>query len=273
MPGEDASSALDAAESFGATGMRTVLTQLGEQVRTPAEAIAVRRHYLELLESIHLRELRAQISVKLTHLGLDVDAEACFETVRELASLADEIGSFVWIDMEESWYVDRTLDLFRRVRREQDRVGVCLQAYLRRTPEDLRSLLPLAPAIRLVKGAYRESPEIAFPRKRDTDEAFFELANLLLLDSPEGTIAALGTHDARLIDRIEERARARGTEARDHEIHMLYGIQAAAQRRLAEAGSTVRVLVSYGENWFPWYMRRLAERPANLWFVVKNLAR
>jgi proline dehydrogenase len=272
MPGEEMAAALEATEELGAGGIGTVLTSLGEQVRTREEAAAVREHYLELLERIHARGLPAQISVKPTHLGLDVDAEACAESVRELVARAEEAGSMVWIDMEESWYVDATLSLYRRAREASERVGLCLQAYLRRTPADLEALLPLAPAIRLVKGAYREPPEVAFPRKQDTDAAFLALTERMLDHAP-GTLPVLGTHDLRLIERIRNSAAARGLPAGAYEVHMLYGIQSQVQRELASDGVPVRVLVSYGENWFPWYMRRLAERPANLWFVLKNLVR
>src|SRR5207249_6599047 len=151
-----------------------------ERVTSPAEAEAVRDHYLELFESVRTRSLPAHVSVKLSHLGLDVDAEACAASVRALAARAEEVGSFLWIDMEESWYVDRTLEVYRRTRAAYQRVGVCLQAYLRRTPADLDSLLALGPAIRLVKGAYREPPEVAFARKRETDAAYYALADRLL---------------------------------------------------------------------------------------------
>jgi proline dehydrogenase len=270
MPGEEMEAALDATAELGAAGMGTVLTSLGEQVRTREEAAAVREHYLELLERIRARGLPAQISVKPTHLGLDVDAGACADSVRDLVARAAEAGSMVWIDMEESWYVDATLALYRRAREGGGRVGLCLQAYLRRTPADLEALLPLQPAIRLVKGAYREPPELAFPRKRDTDAAFLALAERLL-DHVPAALPVLGTHDDRLIGRIRTSAAERGLPSGACEVHMLYGIQPRVQRELASGGVPVRVLVSYGENWFPWYMRRLAERPANVWFVLKNL--
>lgn len=270
MPGEDPDSALDAAAGFRDVGIGTVFTALGERLDTVEAATAVRDHYLGLLDSIAARDLPSQISVKLTHLGLDVDPAACRAHVLQLAARAGRIGSFVWIDIEESQYVDATLDLFRRVRAETDRVGLCLQAYLRRTPADLESLLPLEPAIRLVKGAYREPPEIAFPKKSDTDDAFFQLGRRLLESAGGQTLPVFGTHDIQLIERLRTVARELGAAAA-YEIHMLYGIRPAEQRALASSGTRVRVLISYGSHWFPWYMRRLAERPANLWFVVKNI--
>jgi proline dehydrogenase len=271
MPGEDPDSALDAAAGFRDIGIGTVFTALGERLDTTEAAAAVRDHYLGLLDSIALRELPSQISVKLTHLGLDVDAETCTAHVLELAGRAGMTGSFVWIDIEESQYVDATLALFRVVRAQTDRVGLCLQSYLRRTPDDLESLLPLEPAIRLVKGAYREPPEIAFPKKSDTDESFFRLGKRLLERAAEGkALPVLGTHDMTLIGRLRAVARELGADKR-YEIHMLYGIRPAEQRALVSDGARVRVLISYGTHWFPWYMRRLAERPANVWFVVKNV--
>jgi proline dehydrogenase len=201
-----------------------------------------------------------------------VDREACAQSVLALAARAADAGSYLWIDMEESSYVDATLDVFRRARAAHPKVGVCLQAYLRRTPADLDALLPLAPAIRLVKGAYREPPEVALPKKRDVDDAYLELANVLLERAArDGGLPVFGTHDMRLVEQVRRRAETLGVAPRAYEIHMLYGIQAAEQRALAKRGAAVRVLVSYGTHWFPWYMRRLAERPANVWFVVRNL--
>lgn len=272
MPGEDLTSALDAAAQFVSAGIRTVLTNLGEGVDSRAEADAAREHYLGAIDSIRTRGLDAHISVKLTHLGMDVDREACARNVLTLASRAEQAGSFLWIDMEESARVDATLDVFRRARAEHRNVGVCLQSYLRRTPADLDALMPLEPAIRLVKGAYREPADVAFPEKRATDAAFVALADRLLQGSKSGgAFPVFGTHDMRLVEEIRGRAKALGVGPRAYEFHMLYGIKASEQRALAADGAAVRVLISYGENWFPWYMRRLAERPANVWFVMKNL--
>jgi proline dehydrogenase len=174
--------------------------------------------------------------------------------------------------MESSTYVDRTLDLFRRAREQSDRVGLALQAYLHRTAEDIERLLPMAPAIRLVKGAYLEPPSIAFARKSDVDENYYRLgARLLSAASSLGSVVHIATHDARLVERLNTFAVDHGIPTSAYEHAMLYGIQRPLQHRLATAGQRVRVLIAYGDNWFPWYMRRLAERPANVWFVVKNL--
>jgi proline dehydrogenase len=272
MPGEEVGSALDAAATFSSERMGTVLTALGERVSSRAEAEAVRNHYMEVLNAISARNLPAQISVKLTHLGLDIDRETCADGLRLLATRAEQTGSFLWIDIEESSYVDATIDLFRRTRAAHERVGLCLQAYLRRTPSDIESLMPLKPAIRLVKGAYREPPEIAYPKKRDTDAAYFAIAEQLLTAATQRrAFPVFGTHDLALIDRIRKRAGALGVGRDACEIHMLYGIKTADQRALRDQGVAVRVLISYGSHWFPWYVRRLAERPANVWFVARSL--
>jgi proline dehydrogenase len=272
MPGEELSDALAAATRFAAAGMGTVLTQLGENVTTHAEAAAVRDHYLGVLQQVEQRRLPTHLSVKLTHLGLDVDRAACEQAVRELAARAAAARTTLWIDMEDSHYTDPTLDLFARVRADHPGVGVCLQAYLRRTTGDLERLLDLGPAIRLVKGAYAEGPAIAFPRKRDTDASYVALAARLLEEAARGRARPVfGTHDLRLIGQIRQRAATLGVAPGAYEFHLLYGIRDAEQRALAAAGETLRVLISYGSAWFAWYMRRLAERPANVWFVLRNL--
>jgi proline dehydrogenase len=273
MPGEDLSAALEAAQSLAAAGLGTVLTQLGENLTSRADAEAVRDHYLGVLRELQRRSLPAHISVKLTQLGLDVDRDACERALHALAALAQETGSFLWIDMEDSQYTDASLEIFRHARAVHAGVGICLQAYLRRTPRDLEALLPLRPAVRLVKGAYAESADIAFPRKRDVDAAYLALGERLLEQAVAGGARPVfGTHDIRLVARLRERAAVLRLPRGACEFHLLYGIRDAEQRRLAAAGETVRVLISYGTAWFAWYMRRLAERPANVWFVLRNLA-
>ena len=272
MPGEDAGAALDAAGSLAGSGLSAVITALGERVNSAAEVERVVADYLSLLDQIRSRALPAHISVKLTHLGLDLDKEACSRAVITLCARAALTGSFVWIDIEESHYVDATLDVFRRVRGQYPGVGVCLQAYLKRTPADLASLLPLRPAIRLVKGAYQEPPDVAFAQKSDTDAAYIELSTTLLRHVGEkGAFPVFGTHDLKIVGTIRDTARTLGLGRGSYEIHMLYGIKSGEQIALAKDGVAVRVLISYGVNWFPWYMRRLAERPANVWFVLRNL--
>jgi proline dehydrogenase len=272
MPGESLEDALAAANQFAKTGLGTVLTELGEQVTNRAEAAAVRDHYLGVFEKIQRRKLPAHVSVKLTHLGLEASKEGCIQDVLKLAARAEQARSVLWIDMEESRYVDVTLEVYRRVKAEYKDVGVAMQAYLRRTAADLETLFPLSPTIRLVKGAYNEPAEVAFPSKKDVDDNYFKLAGRLLDEAlRQRARPVFGTHDARMIGRIQQAANAKRVDRSDYEFHMLYGIRANAQRALADDGHVVKVLISYGNAWFAWYMRRLAERPANVWFVLRNV--
>lgn len=272
MPGEALDAALEAAGQFSKAGLGTVLTELGEQVTNRAEAAAVRDHYLGVFEKIQRRKLPAHVSVKLTHLGLDASKEGCVQDVLKLAARAEQARSFLWIDMEESRYVDATLEVYRRAKAEWPSVGVCLQAYLRRTAKDLEGLLAVSPAIRLVKGAYNEPPDVAFPKKGDVDENYRQLAQRLLGEAArQRAKPVFGTHDLALIETIRTAAVAQRLDPSAYEFHMLYGIRAAEQRKLVSEAAKVRVLISYGSAWFAWYMRRLAERPANVWFVLRNV--
>jgi len=272
MPGETLDDALEAAGQFAKATLGTVLTELGEQVTNRAEAAAVRDHYLGVFEKIQRRKLPAHVSVKLTHLGLEASKEGCIQDVLKLAARAEQARSFLWIDMEESRYADATLEVYRRAKAEWPSVGVCLQAYLRRTAKDLDGLLAVAPAIRLVKGAYNEPPDVAFPKKSDVDENYRQLADRLLAEAGrQRAKPVFGTHDLQLIEWIQKAAVAKRVDPSAYEFHMLYGIRAQEQRKLASMGAKVRVLISYGSAWFAWYMRRLAERPANVWFVLRNV--
>jgi len=274
MPGTSVESALQEAAALQARGIGTLLTCLGENVTRREEAEAVCSHYLAVIDSIASRRLDAHVSVKPTHLGLDLSPPRAADLLLCLAQAAGRHGQLVWIDMEQSRYVDATLSVFRAVHARADNVGVCVQSYLRRTPADLDVLRPFAPHIRLVKGAYREPTAIAFPRKRDVDRAYEDLARRLIADAGHnGAVVGIGTHDDRLIDRMAARAREAGLPAGVCEFEMLYGINRRAQDRLARDGHRVRVLISYGDHWFPWYVRRLAERPANILFVLKSLFR
>jgi proline dehydrogenase len=272
MPGETLDDALGAAEALRSKKIGTVFTHLGENIKDRSEAQHVREHYLEALDRIGERGLQAEISVKLTQLGLDLSPDLCFEHLSAIIERAQR-DSIVWVDMEASNYVDTTLDLYRRALKAHPNVGICLQAYLHRTKDDLAKLLPLRPSIRLVKGAYNEPPEIAFPRKQDVDENYFALGKEMLRAKKENRCvrAAFGTHDVTLIRRLADCASAEGFSKKDFEVQMLYGIQRAEQERLANEGCTSIVLVAYGSYWYAWFVRRLAERPANLWFMVRNV--
>lgn len=272
MPGERLDDALEAAGPLAARGIRTVITQLGENLTALAEADAVREHYLGAYDRIVERGLDCWPSVKPTQLGLDLSFDACLASLDVLAAKAAAARSMLWIDMEDSSYVDRTLDLYRRLKERHGPIGVCLQAYLRRTPADLEGLLPLRPAIRLVKGAYAEPASVAFPHKDATDEAYLALGQRMLREAELGRcFPVFGTHDVLLLRRLGDHAQRLDLPDAAWEIHMLYGIRSADQLALAAEGRAVRCLIAYGEHWFPWYMRRLAERPANVWFVLRSL--
>ena len=275
MPGEELADAMAAATALETQGVHTILTKLGENLTRADEAEEVTRHYLDVLDTVRAAGVDAQISVKPTQLGLDLDRELCFHNLQRLIDRAEERKNFVWIDMESSPYVDATLDLFRRTRARSARIGIALQAYLYRTEKDVESLIPLGSAIRMVKGAYLEPPEIAYPKKADVDENFYKLSRRLLGEEARraGGLLHMATHDPRLVDRLTATIDELRVPKSAYEFAMLYGIQRPLQRRLVDAGRPLRVLVAYGEYWFAWYLRRLAERPANVWFVVKNVFR
>ncbi|HEY4612026.1 MAG TPA: proline dehydrogenase family protein [Bacteroidota bacterium] len=271
MPGETEDDALQAAGKLKTEGFGTVLTYLGENITEMHEAEHVAEHYSAVLDKIHAQKLDCHLSVKLTQLGFDLDQEFCRQKVLALLKKASALHNFVWIDMESSAYVDRTLMLFKKLRSESNNVGLCLQAYLYRTGKDFQDLLQLSPVIRLVKGAYAEPKEVAYPLKKDVDRQYFELSKQLLAARSNGVQLGIGTHDSVLLGQITRGMETEGHPKNSCEFQMLYGIRTDQQERLVQKGYNVRVLISYGTHWFPWYMRRLAERPANVLFVLKNL--
>ena len=271
MPGENVEDALAAAQTLASNGIGTVLTHLGENITDRAEAQEVTKHYLDVLDRIRAANLPAEVSVKLTQLGLDLDNEFCYSNLVALIEHTPAEKT-LWIDIEQSPYVDVTLQLYRRARKAYANVGVCVQAYLFRTEKDLDALISIGASVRLVKGAYNEPAEIAFPLKRDVDENYLHLAQRLL--SPESrkmrVRAAMATHDRALIKKIVEWSASQGIAKTNLEFQMLYGIQRSEQLRLVRDGYRCNVLISYGSFWFPWFMRRLAERPANVIFLARN---
>lgn len=275
MPGEHIEDALRAAGELKQDGITTILTKLGENLTGVDEAEQVTQHYLDVFDRIASTGLDAQVSVKPTQLGLDLDRELCQRNLERLLERAEARNNFLWIDMESSPYVDSTIELFRRARGRSARVGLAVQAYLHRTAKDIEALLPLGPAIRVVKGAYLEPPNVAYPKKADVDENFYRLcARLLGAEARQsGTLLHIGTHDEALTARLSAHIAEHSVPRSAYEFAMLYGIQRNHQLRLVAAGQPTRVLISYGEYWFPWYLRRLAERPANIWFVAKSLFR
>jgi proline dehydrogenase len=272
MPGERMEDGLVAGEAIARSGRQVLYTRLGEALTQPHESVAVRDHYVALFDAIKQRGLPAQVSVKPTQLGLDLSMDECVQHCVALADKAESTGSALWLDMEDVSYVDRTLDLYRAIRARHARAGIALQAYLYRTPKDVEALLPLNPTIRLVKGAYAEPAEVAFPKKAATDAAYEQIAVQMLEGAQRNScLPILGTHDMPLLRRIIAHARSKGVSPGRYEIHMLYGIRDRDQLQLKQEGETVATLISYGEAWYRWYMRRLAERPANVGFVVRSM--
>ena len=273
MPGEDAASALEAAVRFQVEGIATMFTRLGENLTEIAEADEVAAHYQGVLDEIRSRKLDGEISVKLTQLGYDLDVERTHEHVAALAASAARDGKTLWIDMEGSAYAEGTMAFYERAKAAHANLGLCLQSYLKRTAADVQRLLPLDPQIRLVKGAYAEPVSIAYQTRHDVDANYVALAVALLEGSRAGhdVRLGLGTHDVRLIEQIAEHAAAMGLPKTSFEIEMLYGIRMDQQRRFAAEGYLVRDLIAYGNAWYPWYMRRLAERPANVMFALRQM--
>ncbi len=272
MPGETLDEALTAAIPLQAAGIGTMYTRLGENLADLAAADEVATHYLEAIDKIVAAGITGEISVKPTQLGLDHNTETCLAHLVRLADHAAAVGSYLWIDMEGSDYVEATIALYERLRTTHPRTGICLQAYLRRTADDIERLRPLDPAIRLVKGAYDEPESIAYRDRRSVDANYLGLAVRFLLDGRGRPIRlGLGTHDVVLIEQIATQVGAAGIGRDAYEVQMLYGIREADQFRLAKAGYRVQALIAYGEHWYPWYMRRLAERPANVWFALRQM--
>jgi proline dehydrogenase len=273
MPGETIEDALRAAATQKPDGITTILTKLGENVTSPEEADQVTEHYLEVLDKVAASGLDAHVSVKPTQLGLDLDRALCERNLDRIMERAGQRDNVVWIDMESSPYVDPTLELFRRTLARTPRVGIALQAYLYRTEKDLESLIPLGAKVRIVKGAYLEPPEVAFPKKADVDESYYRLCTRMMRADAvaAGCLLHIATHDIALADRLGDAIAQNKVPPSAYEYAMLYGIQRGQQLRLAKQGKRLRVLISYGDYWFPWYMRRLAERPANVWFVIRTM--
>ncbi len=270
---------------LNARGINATLDHLGEHTTNAEEAIEATRHILEILEAIERAGVRSNVSIKLTQIGLALDTELCAENLERILRQAQAHNNFVRIDMEDTPYIDATFDLYRRMRqRGFQNFGLVIQSYLYRSEDDVRRLLPEGVPIRLVKGAYKEPPDKAFPKKADVD-ANYDLLTKLLLDaslnqasrlSADGRfppLAAIATHDEKRIEFARRYAERIGLPKEGLEFQMLYGIRRDLQERLAAEGYPVRVYVPYGTHWYPYFMRRLAERPANVWFLLSNLLR
>ena len=271
VAGETLDAAVPVLRRLNESGLLTNTTLLGEGVRDEAETRSVVAAYREVLDRIAAEGLRTNVAVKLTHLGLSIDEELAQHNVAELVGHAAERGNFVRIDMEESRHVDATLRIYRRLRESgHENVGAVLQSYLFRSEDDLAALLPLAPNLRIVKGAYLEPPEVAYPQKRDVDAAYASLLETSL--GGEG-FTAVATHDEALIEHAISFAREHGIPNERFQFQMLYGVRPRLQLDLVRRGFDVLVATPYGPQWYRYLMRRLAERPANLLFFLRNLIR
>ncbi len=275
VAGTTADDALGVLERLNGRGLSSAVTYLGENVAAPRDAEHATQTYLHLLDEIKRRNLNTVPSLKLTHLGLDLGERVCVTNLTAVLDRARAAGIRVWIDMESSVYTDRTLALYARLRPVHPHVACVVQAYLRRTPADVERLIDLGATIRLCKGAYREPPAIAYPDKRDVDRAYVRLIDRLLAPDAlaRGVYTGFATHDDRMHAYVQKQVRERRLAGGRFEFQMLYGIRPELHGKLVAAGLPVRVLVPFGEDWYGYFMRRLAERPANVLFFLKNLAR
>jgi proline dehydrogenase len=275
VAGERAADALAVLDGLAGQGFVSAVTYLGENVRTAADAARATATYIDLLGEIGARGLRTTPSLKLTHLGLDLDEALCTTNLTRVVEHAHAVGACVWVDMESSRYTERTLALYARLRPLHSNLGCVVQAYLRRTPRDVERLVELGATVRLCKGAYHEPPSLAYPDKRDVDASYARLVERLLAPDAQarGVYPGFATHDQVLQRHVLDVAARRGIGGDRFELQMLYGIRHDLHARLRAAGAPLRVLVPFGEDWYGYFMRRLAERPANLLFLLRHLGR
>ena len=270
VAGETLDEAIEAARACNNAGMFASLDYLGENCANTSDAQRARDTYLEIFERIHKEGLHANVSCKLSQLGLDLNADFCQGLVVSIVEFAARYDNFLRVDMEGSAYTYRTLELVKRVRTRNPAVGTVIQSYLYRSETDVNDLLSYGCRIRLCKGAYKELPEVAYPRKTDVDFNFIRLMQILL---SSGFYHAIATHDPRMIAETIRWAAAKQISKDDFEFQMLYGVRTDLQRRLVKDGYRLRIYIPFGKDWFPYFMRRLAERPANVGFFLRNLLR
>lgn len=267
VAGESINQAILKIKQLNDDGRRTTLDHLGEFVTSEEEARQFTYMCLKTLEAIVESKVSSHLSVKLTSLGLDISPDLCVDNMEKIVMKANEHQIFVRIDMEDNSHCQSALNMFKYFRKTYDNVGIVLQAYLYRTEKDLADLAENATNIRFVKGAYKESPEVAFPNKADVDENYLKIVKQHVIN---GQYAAIATHDEKIIHQVKEFLIEKKIKREQFEFQMLYGIREDLQKTLVEEGYKVRVYVPYGTDWFGYYMRRLSERPANVWFVLKN---
>ncbi len=270
VAGDTLNDELEVCRKLEREGILSTLDRLGENVTSLDEAAASRDAYLAVLDRIHDSGLPSTVSIKLTQFGLDFSTEACYENVRRLVCRAREIGTIIEIDMESTGYTDRTLDIVTRLAADIGSVRAVIQAYLRRTQADIERLCELRIPVRLCKGAYDEPDTVAFPSKSEVDANYVAMSRFLL---DHGAYPAIATHDERMVNAVLDHLKTRGYAKDRFEFQMLYGIRRDLQRRLVAQGYRLRLYVPYGDAWYPYFMRRLAERPANIFFLVRNLLR
>jgi len=272
VAGETIDDAISYIRQINAENCTASFDHLNESVGSEAEAEAEVTEYLNILAKITDTGIRSNVSIKLTQFGLGLDPELAYRNARRVVEDARRRGNFVRVDMEDSNVTQITIDIFRRLREEFELndVGIVLQSYLRRTYADAQGLVKLPARIRICKGAYNEPPEVAFPDKKDVDANYVKVMQLLL---SSGTYHGIATHDPKMIDATIEFAQREGIGKEKFEFQMLFGIRRDLQRQLARDGYNVRIYVPYGKHWYPYFMRRLAERPANVWFVLKNVVK
>jgi len=270
VAGETLDEAIEAARACNQAGMAASLDYLGENCKTTADAQRARDAYLEIFERIHKEDLNANVSCKLTQLGLDLNVDFCQGLVVSVVEMAARYENFLRVDMEGSLYTQRTIDLVKNVRARNPAIGTVIQSYLYRSETDVQDLLAYGCRIRLCKGAYKESPEVAFPQKKDVDFNYVRLMKMLL---PSGFYHGIATHDPRMIAETIRWAASKQITKDDFEFQMLYGVRTDLQRHLVRDGYRLRVYIPYGNDWFPYFMRRLAERPANVAFILRNFFR
>ena len=271
MPGETIDDAMLAVRRLKAQGTAVIMTYLGENVSTDAPAEETVAEYERLFSALRKEGADAHVSIKLTQFGWDVDRKRALDRVRRLVKLAASNQTMLAIDIESSPYVESTVEAYEQLARESNNVALCLQAYLHRTPADIQRLLAVRPYIRLVKGAYRESDTVALQKRPEIDARYRALSSTLLGAASQGARVVFGSHDMSLLAHVRSDARDLGVQESAFEVQMLYGIQDAGRQQLAKEGLKTRVLISYGKAWYPWFMRRLAEKPSNLVMVARNL--
>ena len=272
MPGENVEDAIQATKALSKYRIPTTFTHLGENITSLDQAEENTKHYLDMLDKIKLEKLDIELSLKLTQIGFDISPDKTLENFRLIVDEANSLNNNVFIDIEDSSYIDKTIIFYKKIKEQYKNVGLCLQAYLYRTMDDLKGMIQINPWIRLVKGAYKEPSTVAFPKIYQVNENFMSLSKYLLEQTKEkGIRAAFGTHDLSIQEQVKKEAKGIGINKNNLEFQMLYGIKTSEQYKLASDGYKIRTLISYGQHWYPWYMRRLAERPANVMFVLKNI--